>query len=230
MVSPRRRIAKFLIETCRARSLHGSAFQRAIRAFLDEIDLQHLRDSCPCPRFGQREQMFRHLQATCFESQPIDYLEFGVYRGESIRLWAELNTNPRSRFYGFDSFEGLPEDWRVGQEKGHFDMTGEIPVVNDTRVTFVKGWFDVTVPAFVRSYSPQGTLVIHLDADLYGSTMVPLIQLAPFINPGTMLIFDEFYDRDHEFKAFVDFQRIERRDFRILACVGDYAKVAARLR
>jgi O-methyltransferase len=229
MVSARKRIAKFLTQTCRARHLHGTVLQRAIRAFLDEVDLEHLRDSSPCPRFDQREEMFRHLQATCFESQPIDYLEFGVYQGESIRLWAELNRDRRSRFYGFDSFEGLPEDWRAGRERGHFTVAGVTPAINDNRVSFVKGWFDDTVPAFARSYSPQGTLVLHLDADLYGSTMVPLIQLSPFMKPGTLLIFDEFYDRDHEFKAFVDFQRIGRREFQILACVGDYSKVAARL-
>ena len=37
------------------------------------------------------------------------FLEFGVHRGDSLRQWTALNTNPDSRFVGYDSFVGLPE-------------------------------------------------------------------------------------------------------------------------
>ena len=41
---------------------------------------------------------------------PITFLEFGVFQGESLRWWSEHLENPATRLYGFDSFEGLPED------------------------------------------------------------------------------------------------------------------------
>jgi hypothetical protein len=52
----------------------------------------------------------------------IDFLEFGVYRGHSIRFWSQMNRDPQSRFIGFDSFEGLPEDWLGKHTKGTFDV------------------------------------------------------------------------------------------------------------
>jgi len=39
----------------------------------------------------------------------------------------------------------------------------------------------------------------------------------------------EFYDREHEFKAFMDWQRIYKRQFRIVAEVANFAKVCAQL-
>jgi hypothetical protein len=73
------------------------------------------------------------------------YLEFGVWQGYSIEYFSRLNRSPRSLFYGFDSFEGLPEGWR-GMSAGHFSTGGQIPVIDDERVRFIKGWFQDSLP------------------------------------------------------------------------------------
>src|SRR5437870_1966975 len=75
------------------------------------------------------------------------YLEFGVFEGNSMRWWAAELTNPAARFVGFDSFEGLPEDWRPSTPRGWFKTTGP-PAIDDARVSFVTGWFDETLPGF----------------------------------------------------------------------------------
>ena len=75
----------------------------------------------------------------------------------------------------------------------------------------------------------KNRLILHVDADLYGSAMLALVHLGPFMPKGTLIMFDEFYDREHEFKALMDFQKIYRRDFRIIAQVGSYAKICAEL-
>src|ERR1041384_844953 len=47
--------------------------------------------------------------------------EFGVFKGATINHIASLTTKT---VFGFDSFEGLPEDWRAtGIKKGHFAVS-----------------------------------------------------------------------------------------------------------
>ncbi len=224
-----RALADFLIRTCGLRYLHGSRLQRGIRTLLDEIDLQHLRDTHPCESFSERLEFYRYINSTVAGDVPIDFLEFGVYRGESIREWIQLNEQAGSRFFGFDSFEGLPETWRQSQGKGHFDVGGEIPQIADPRVVFYKGWFDDTLPRFIRDFDAQNRIIVHLDADLYSSTLLPLTLLKPFLVADSLLIFDEFYDRDHEFKAFQDFLRISKLTYRVRCQMENYGKVCVQL-
>jgi hypothetical protein len=84
------------------------------------------------PEFDHRREMYDHLQRTVIGGDPIDFLEFGVFRGESLRSWCALNSHPGSRFVGFDSFEGLPEDWQrfdAQMTASTFDVDGELPVI-----------------------------------------------------------------------------------------------------
>jgi Macrocin-O-methyltransferase (TylF) len=224
----RRRAANFFLKGCGVRNLYGTRLKKFIEAILVEIDLQHLRDAYPCQSFDDRAKMHKYVQDLC-DGGPVDYLELGVFKGESIGEWVSLNKHQDSRFFGFDSFQGLPEHWRKGQDKGHFNVGGAVPRIDDPRVQFIKGWFDATIPPFVREFSVKNRLVVHLDADLYSSTMLALIHLGPFMSAGTLLIFDEFYDREHEFKAFMDWQRIYRKNFRIIAQMDDYGKICAEL-
>src|ERR1700732_3758013 len=100
-------IAHFFIKGCGLRKLHDSKLQRFVRAVLDEIDLQHVRDSYHCRSFADRAQMWRFMQNSYINDGAVDYLEFGVFEGESMKWWTGLNTHKGSRFFGFDSFEGL---------------------------------------------------------------------------------------------------------------------------
>jgi hypothetical protein len=131
------------------------------------------------------------------------YLEFGVFEGRSLRWWAEHLDHPDATFVGFDSFEGLPEDWRPGLDAGHF-RTGTPPQIDDDRVSFVVGWFDETLPGFEIPDHDQ--LIVNIDCDLYSSANTVLRWLEPHLRPGTLLYFDELPDRDHEMRAFLECQ------------------------
>jgi O-methyltransferase len=166
MPGTKRKIARFFLVGCGVRYLHNSKIQRFISNVIDEIDLQHLRDSNPCRQFDSRKEFYSHLNNEVLKNCAIDYLEFGVFQGESINFWRTINLSEDSRFYGFDSFEGLPENWRESQKKGAFNADGNIPKIDDQRVSFIKGWFDKTVEEFAARFRPKNRLVIHLDADL----------------------------------------------------------------
>lgn len=153
------------------------------------------------------------------------YLEFGVHRGESIARWAELLEGPGCKLVGFDSFEGLPEDWTLEDRKGTFSTGGQVPAIADPRVSFVQGWFDATLPGF--AVPPHERLVLHLDADLYSSTRTVLSALREHIRPGTYLLFDEFSDRNHELRAFAELCAEQPRwRFRLVGCDRILARVA----
>lgn len=128
-------------------------------------------------------------------SVPITYLEFGVAQGLSMTRLSSLFVNRNSRFVGFDSFAALPEDWRV-QKRGTFSTDGQPPVLADTRVSFVKGWFQNTVPAYFRANPIDRTRIhlVHFDADLYASDLFLLTTLWHEIG-NYFFIFDDFmYD------------------------------------
>lgn len=129
------------------------------------------------------------------------FLEFGVFRGSTINY---ISSKTNATIHGFDSFQGLPEFWRDGFDKGFFDQDQSLPPVNKN-VTLHKGWFNETLPPFVAANSGPVAL-LHVDCDLYSSTVTIFDCLEQQIVPGTIIVFDEYFNypgwKDGEFKAF----------------------------
>ncbi len=127
-------------------------------------------------------------------------LEFGVRHGNSIIQLAAL---ANQRVHGFDSFEGIPEDWH-DEGRGSYSTKGVIPKVPN-EVTLHQGWFDQTLPAFLMQHAGPARL-INIDCDIYSSTKTVLDSLASRIVIGTVIIFDEYIGNEHwrkdEYKAF----------------------------
>lgn len=186
-----------------------------------------------CPLFDLRTDMYGYLQAAHIGEEPIDYLEFGVYEGGSIRTWADLNSHRISRFVGFDTFEGLPELWRRiddRMQRSAFDTGGTVPQIADSRVDFVKGLFQDTLGPFLGSFTPRSRLVMHCDADLYSSTLFALAKCDEILVPGSIVIFDEFSSVLNEFAALADYCSAYRREYQVLAATSEYfAQIAIRM-
>lgn len=182
-----------------------------------------------CPRFHNREEMYRYLQHTVLNDAPIDYIEFGVGDGGSLRSWCAINRHPGSRFFGFDSFIGLPEDWSAGHAKGTFSRDGIPPDIEDPRVHLHVGLFQTSLPGFLDSYRPSNRAVIHNDSDLYSSTLYTLTMMDRVTSPHTVVIFDEFYDALHEYRALSDYSAAYRRAFTIIAATPRFRQVAVSL-
>ena len=162
------------------------------------------------------------------QNQSIDYLEFGVASGIAFKWWVEKNKNPGSRFFGFDVFTGLPEDFGV-MKKQHYDSAGQTPNIQDDRVTFIKGLFQDSLPGFLLDYKPQQKKVVHMDADLYSSTLFVLTKLIPLLEKDDIIIFDEFGVPTHEFRAFNDIVSSYNLRYEFLGAINNYLQIAIKI-
>lgn len=127
-------------------------------------------------------------------------LEFGVFAGRSLRIIADQRKG--RDVYGFDSFQGLPEDYRPHVREGAFAVDAP-PDVEGAEL--VVGWFDDTLPGFLEAH--RGPVdFLHVDGDLYSSAVTVLRLVGPRLQPGSVLLFDEFFNfpgwEEHEFRAW----------------------------
>jgi len=153
-------------------------------------------------------------------------LEFGVAEGKSIREMSAAA--PDRKIYGFDSFQGLPEDWKEDVGKGYFACDPPTDLADN--VELVIGWFNETLEQWAAN-NPGHLSVIHLDADLYSSTDYVMRTLEDRFVDGTIIVFDEIHGhpdhKDHEYKNFLEF--LDRTGFK-WECLGQRTGEAAAFR
>lgn len=157
-------------------------------------------------------------------------IECGVWRGGMIAGMADV-LGANREYYLFDSFEGLPDAkeidgegalaWQADKESSnyHDNCTAEIEWAQKamnkskaTNVTFLKGWFEDTIPQFQLK---EPIAVLRLDGDWYDSTMVCLEHLFPLVIPGGLIILDDYYAWDGCSKALHDYLSKHKRSERI---------------
>ncbi len=177
----------------------------------------------PCKwDYNKRYEMYKWVfEREALSDIDINYLEFGVADGHSFRWFVQQNINPGSRFYGFDTFTGLPEDFGV-YKKGKFNTDNQVPQINDNRVKFYQGLFQQTVPGFLSELNNEKKNVIMLDADIYSATLYALTSLSPFLKKDDIIFFDEFAVPTHEFKAFYDYSQAYCIDLKLVAAGNNY--------
>lgn len=159
-----------------------------------------------------------------------DYLEFGVFKGDRLTQAYETATfltkrirNGRDpylskastrnlqemRFFGFDSFEGLPKaaaiDVAEGQEEwigeGGFaasleEVTGLMPRagIDNGRIKLVKGWFNDTLTATTKqSLGLKAASIVYVDCDYYESAVPALEFVTDLLVDGSIIIFDDWW-------------------------------------
>ena len=172
----------------------------------------------------------KHIQAVCkLPTIKGEILEFGVYQGKTITHIARAF--PDSTIWGFDSFEGLPEDWFINasdkespRPAGYFalDQLPEVP----GNVNLVKGFFDQSLPRWLKENPIKEISILHIDCDLYSSTATVFNYLNEFIVAGTIIIFDELYPwsglerydlwEEGEWKALKEWVEKYDREFEVI--------------
>jgi hypothetical protein len=194
----------------------AAAFERA-----------HLLDAA---YFKARHQLYEYVLSKVAEENDGLFLEFGVYKGDSINRLAGLT--PNRSWFGFDSFTGLPEAWTPGARKGAFDVKGTLPPVRKN-VTLIRGFFEKSLPSFVAQHQNEQVAFLHIDCDLYSATRTVLNMLGNMLRPGCIIVFDEYFNypdwKNGEYKAFAEYIAKSGRSFEYVAYVRNGTQVAVRL-
>ena len=139
-------------------------------------------------------------------------LDLGVYKGGSTRQLARIFED--HVIHGFDSFEGLPENW-THVVKGTFgEINGALPDMPEN-VRLYKGWFSDTLPSWAHDNSDKPISLLRVDCDIYSSTKDIFDSVGHMLIPGSAIVFDELIGyrgwKQHEYKAFIEF--IEKTGF-----------------
>jgi hypothetical protein len=186
--------------------------RRALMRSVDYVD-QHMADAIGLANPRQI------IELALASAPPQGHcMEFGVFAGGTIRFIGKRLSD--RTVHGFDSFEGLPEPW-AGYSFGRraFDTKGRLPRV-PSNVRLHRGWFEDVLPEWLRTHSGPAAFM-HIDCDLYSSTRTVLKLLGDRIVPGTIILFDEYFNypnwEQHEFKAFQEFVAERAIKYRYLA-------------
>lgn len=196
--------------------------RRALESTVDYVE-EHMSG---VRSFTNKLQLFDAVLPTA--SQNGLWLEFGVYRGETINYIAgKTNEN----IFGFDSFQGLPEFWRDGFEAGHFSVSQLPPVARN--VELIKGWFNETLPPFMSQRRGDIISLIHVDCDLYSSTKTIFEKCGDHIKEGTVIVFDEYFNypgwQHGEYKAFKEFIASHGLGYEYIGYVNTHEQVAVKI-
>lgn len=151
-------------------------------------------------------------------------LDLGVWLGWSTRLTSEASGR---MIYGFDTFEGLVEDWQIEDQflikQGTFALTDPlaqrfirdtgvtlhdgIPAALGRRVQFVKGRTYDTLAPFLAERPGAPIRLFHMDLDTYESCLHALETCKDRFIEGSILVFDEYLVTNGEMLAFFEFQK-----------------------
>ena len=154
-----------------------------------------------------------------------DYLEFGVFNGSSLGsayLTARKMKVKSMKFFGFDSFEGLPkgtdEEHDVLQKGFYccpFKKTKECLKrrgIDYKKIIWVKGLYQDTLNNKIIKKHGIGKIgIVFVDCDTYSSSKTVLDFLAPLITEPAIFCFDDWklYDMDikgtGEYRSFNEF-------------------------
>ena len=195
----------FLYSRWRDTKLRDSVLDKLWYEAIDESAELAKKNLHTAVLFRRREDLWTF----CIERIPTEnlILEFGVHEGGSINFLARLlkAKSDQRKLFGFDSFEGLEEEW-YGESlgKGFFNLGGRLPKVSPA-VQLIPGWIQNTLGPFLAEHPDDKIAFIHIDTDTYTPAKLILSTCKPRLLKGSVIVFDELYGypnwKNHEYKA-----------------------------
>lgn len=166
---------------------------------------------------ARSDTFFRAIEFVNYEGVPGDFFEGGVFGGLSLALIAKGATFDATgmtrRIVGIDTFEGLPPSsethvrWSAGDcarlagahplagpgEPASADLVRRLFAACELEPPILyEGRFADVLPAVVPAVHPAVAL-LHVDCDLYESTRDLLNGVAPALQDGTLVLFDDWF-------------------------------------
>ena len=119
--------------------------------------------------------------------------------------------------YGFDSFEGLKENWLgANRPKGFFSLNKQVPKLNRNCVPVI-GWIQETLPPFISDNNDLKINFVHIDTDTYPTAKFILERIKPYLVDNAIILFDELYNFSGwsvgEYKALTEVFKEEEYTF-----------------
>lgn len=157
-----------------------------------EVYWKRCRESRMILSIREAYNLYYHLEAT--QSLGGAVAELGVYKGGGAKLISSFKAD--RPLYLFDTFSGMPDvDATLDvHQKGDFA---------DTTLTNVKDYLkDESDICFCPGYFPDSTQsvsdalefsFVHLDADIYESTLSGLTYFYPRLKPGGVIISHDYH-------------------------------------
>jgi hypothetical protein len=163
------------------------------------------------------------LPKPCPEDSDELLLDLGVWIGWSTRLISDASGR---EVFGFDTFEGLVEDWQIDDQilvkRGTFSLsepfaqrfirdTGVslhdgLPAALGRKVQFIRGSTYDTLAPFLADRPAAPIRLFHMDLDTYESCLHGLETCKDRFVEGSILVFDEYLVTNGEMLAFYEFQ------------------------
>jgi len=177
-----------------ARSRHAfSAWKSYILS--DEVNkFQHITEAINYLRVAGAEDRL-----------PQTYFEFGCHSGRTFSAAVNAVNYLQMQdfqFHAFDSFEGLPE---TSDDDGYFEAgtfnTSESDFISIIKrrtgqvigpESIHKGYYSDSLTPDLKSKLPK-VGVIHVDVDLYSSTIELFEFIKPLLCDGSLVLFDDWY-------------------------------------
>ncbi|MBL75334.1 MAG: macrocin-O-methyltransferase [Chloroflexi bacterium] len=156
-----------------------------------------------------------------------DLAEVGVYQGGSAKLICEIKKN--KNLYLFDTFTGLPGvsemDTHFGEKHWYENEFSNTSVESIKKllskyenVHIIKGIF----PESGKSVTEKKFCFVHLDVDLYKSTIDSLRFFFPKIVKGGIILIHDFHS-DGIQKAFNEFKN--ENEIKLIELTGSQAMI-----
>lgn len=151
------------------------------------------------------EVMFNEAAKVAANLRCGHYLEFGVFDGRTFSLaWhAMARRCPWMRFVGFDSFAGILGaqadevyvDGTYFSNQRTFEHNWRVSGLRPERCVAVPGDFRRTLiePGLRERLGLDAAAVVHIDCDVYEAARTALDFVAPLLQQGSVLLFDEFH-------------------------------------